>query len=112
LHPRYKKTYFLSHDWSKEWVDEAIDLITTHWKKWYKPRLDEAPTEATPPPTGGRFSAIDTFGRNSSAPDEDELEQYLRSPPLPGVTDPLKYWAHYGESHLATMAINFLSAPG
>ncbi|KAI0058384.1 hypothetical protein BV25DRAFT_1810894, partial [Artomyces pyxidatus] len=37
LHPRYKKTYFIRHGWPAEWVETAVEVITTHWERFYKP---------------------------------------------------------------------------
>lgn len=45
----------------------------------------------------------------------DALEDYLATPPIPGITDPIMYWNHRLEGSncpLAQMALDYLSAPG
>lgn len=44
----------------------------------------------------------------------DALEEYLASPPIPTVLDPIKYWVGMqAAGHpLAQMALDYLSIPG
>ena len=49
----------------------------------------------------------------------DALEEYLSSPPVPGVTDPISYWHALAnrkkgkcQNALARMALDILSTPG
>lgn len=36
LHPQYKTAYFEDEGWEREWIDEATDIITQQWDKYYK----------------------------------------------------------------------------
>lgn len=46
--------------------------------------------------------------------DSDALEDYLNTPPIPSIKDPIKYWYSLDSSRnpLARMALDILSAPG
>jgi hypothetical protein len=59
------------------------------------------------------FADINNFGRSTNK-DVDELEEYLSSATISGrtVDNPLQYWASLGDSPLARMATDYLSAPG
>jgi hypothetical protein len=55
------------------------------------------------------FSSLDDFGTDDLS---DKLEEYLNTPMiLTKSLDPLMWWHAIGESPLARMAIDFLSAP-
>ncbi|KAI0363103.1 hypothetical protein BV20DRAFT_901450, partial [Pilatotrama ljubarskyi] len=36
LHPRYKLQYFREQEWTEEWISEALDLLCTEWRTFYK----------------------------------------------------------------------------
>jgi hypothetical protein len=56
------------------------------------------------------FSSLDDFGTDDLS---DELEEYLNTPTISTRSlDPLMWWHAIGESPLAPMALDFLSAPG
>jgi len=42
----------------------------------------------------------------------DELEEYLKVPAMNGIQDPLAWWTMLGDSPLARMGRDFMSAPG
>lgn len=57
------------------------------------------------------FSDIDNFGKNAAG---DGLEDFLNSPPISNVNDPIPWWYGIasGGDPLARMALDFLSVPG
>jgi hypothetical protein len=58
------------------------------------------------------FAAIDNFGKSVVG---DPLEDYLNSPPISSVTDPIMWWSglsNNGNDPLARMAIDVLSCAG
>jgi hypothetical protein len=54
------------------------------------------------------FAELDDFGPTCT---QDELEDYLASPTIV-VQDPLMWWHTLGDSPLARMGRDFMSAPG
>ena len=58
------------------------------------------------------FSAINNFGKSAVG---DPLEDYLNSPPISSVSDPIMWWnglSNNGNDPFARMAINVLLCAG
>ena len=57
------------------------------------------------------FAEIDSFGKNST---QDALDNWLDSPPIANVDDPIAWWTSMASSGdpFACMSLDFLSAPG
>jgi hypothetical protein len=132
LHPRYKSTYFIKAKWPQNWISTAEDLLREHWEKDYKPTSnlsspkptvecsftclsmfsktiqDEATTSKNK-----YFAEINSFG-TLAITSEDPITEWLSSPPLVNVLDPIAWWAsmQVAGHPLARMALDFLSAPG
>ncbi|KAI0731418.1 hypothetical protein C8Q76DRAFT_588907, partial [Earliella scabrosa] len=112
MHPRLKTQYFKREDWPEAWIDAALKLIRTEWKR-YKT------TSPTFPQDTPLFARLDNYDDSDSS---DALELYLNSPPVPGVQDPIAYWHSLNRSKgekdtkvqnpLARMALDILSSPG
>lgn len=59
------------------------------------------------------FADIDAWNADSN--DVDALQEYLDAPIVKSCSDPIQYWtsqADGGNTALARMALDFLSAPG
>ncbi|KAF8581490.1 hypothetical protein K439DRAFT_1353831, partial [Ramaria rubella] len=110
LHPHYKTLYFQRQKWPESWIDTTDKLLQDQWEQNYKPTWHESsnPSEV---PKQGYFAELDTF---SVLEGTDELDEYLGLPAQPLVSDPLTHWEAQkaGGSHLARMALDFLSIPG
>ncbi|TFK79869.1 hypothetical protein K466DRAFT_579083 [Polyporus arcularius HHB13444] len=108
MHPRYKLAYFRTEGWLQDWIDTALDIVRREWDR-YKPSSSEAASQLRSQGTS-LFAALDTYGTEGSV---DALEDYLNTPPIPSISDPLKHW-HALDSEknpLARMALDMLSAP-
>ncbi|RPD52700.1 hypothetical protein L226DRAFT_474024 [Lentinus tigrinus ALCF2SS1-7] len=109
LHPRYKSAYFKRQKWPQSWIDTAISLLREEWQ-WYKPA--PKPTAAS----GGASGEVrcSSLYHEHSSSGIDALEEYLISPPLPSVTNPILHWHSLDGEHnpLARMALDILSTPG
>ena len=57
----------------------------------------------------GLFAELDNFGSSTIG---DELEEYLKVPTITTVKDPLAWWHVVGDTPLAQMGHNFMSALG
>jgi len=57
----------------------------------------------------GLFAELDNFGSSTIG---DELEEYLKAPTIATVKDPLAWWHAVGDTPLAQMGRDFMSAPG
>ncbi|KAI0688830.1 hypothetical protein C8Q76DRAFT_571479, partial [Earliella scabrosa] len=108
MNPRVKKSYFRKELWPQEWIDTAMDLLRTEWER-YKPASSVQPELSES--QGTFFSSMDGSADDSEI---DALEEYFLSPPIPRVTDPIKYWHALddGKNPLARMALDILSCPG
>ncbi|KAF8576302.1 hypothetical protein K439DRAFT_1313397, partial [Ramaria rubella] len=110
LHPRYKTIYFQRQKWPDFWIDTSVSLARKQWEKSYKQASGE---KISKPETenSGYFAELDTFEVLEGT---DELDGYLGLPAQPLVTDPLQHWEaqQVSGSHLAQMALDFLSMPG
>ncbi|TFK84145.1 hypothetical protein K466DRAFT_445668, partial [Polyporus arcularius HHB13444] len=105
LHPKLKTQYFIKQGWLPHWIKTAITLLQHEWA-WYKPTAPAASLQG--PSTG---SQSDNFG---TLLDNDPLEEYLNTPVLPSVDDPVAYWHSLDDERnaFARMALDILSAPG
>jgi len=113
LHLKYKDAYFRSKGWESEWIAMAIELLHAIWEEKYQPldknrRLDKDKKRV--------FDEIDDW-EGSFSSSNDELNNYLASPTIYKVGNPILYWqsqAHAGlaSEAFAQMAIDHLSCPG
>ena len=55
------------------------------------------------------FAELDNFNSSTIG---DELEEYLKMPTIASVQDPLAWWHAIGDTPLARMGRDFMSAPG
>jgi len=126
LHPRYKTAYFRHEKWPQEWITVAEDILREQWRTHYKPAEDNAPSSSVcfsivvsiettylsflqqPNDDDHFFSDIDNFGKTTVG---DAFEDFLNSPPISNVNDPISWWHGIGDP-LARMGLDFLSAPG
>jgi hypothetical protein len=125
LHPRYKTAYFRHEKWPQEWITVAEDILREQWRTNYKPAEDnDLPSSVRfqlssikaaslsflqqPDDDDHFFSDIDNFGKTSAG---DAFEDFLNSPPISNVNDPISWWNGIGDP-LARMGLDFLSAPG
>ena len=106
LHPRYKSIYFVKAKWPSDWIVMAEALLREQWTKSYQ----QATLSAAPTVVGG-FSHVyisylqvctqaETSSKNkyfvelnSFSTDmiilSDPISDWLSTPPLPNVTDPI-----------------------
>jgi hypothetical protein len=133
LYPKFKTFYFTHHKWPQEWIDNVMVLLQLVWDH-YKPVdapaselpvLSPAPALVTttlrPKKSQVDFEIVLNY-RQQMCQGSDALEEYLKSPPLPLLTDPIGFWLKQrkageatGDSSntaLAQMALDYLSAPG
>jgi hypothetical protein len=115
LHPQYKTLYFNKAKWPKEWITMAEELLHEQWTQCYRP--EAALTPSLTAKTGNvqkadYFVEIDNFGKSPMTLD-DPITEWLTSPPLVHITDPIAYWsAMDAAGHpLARMSLDFLSVP-
>jgi hypothetical protein len=133
LHPRYKTSYFVRAKWPREWITTAEQILREQWEMHYKPAAQDTnvpqvclyycmlsnivivfPKTATSTSSANNyFAEIDNFGAPTAA-NSDVIAEWLTSPPLLTVSDPIGWWiAMEKAGHLlAPMALDFLSAPG
>jgi hypothetical protein len=131
LNPKYKLSYFRAKDWEEEWIDAALKVLRDQWMTYYKHSQRQSTTiamaqdplavsksvvpiflltlTATVLPQDDPFAELDNFGSFSV---EDELEEYLKAPPISTVLDPLGWWHTMGDTPLAWMGRDYMSAPG
>jgi len=113
LHPKYKDAYFRLKGWGPEWIATAIELLHMIWEEKY--RLGNKNRR---PDKGKKwvFNEIDNW-EGSFSSTNDELNNYLSSPTIYNVGDPILYWQSQARTGLASeafaqMAIDYLSCPG
>jgi hypothetical protein len=131
LHPRFKSSYFVKAKWPHEWITTAQKILKDEWTKNYKVA---AVTSTSDTPVSSFFFCHLTVTKlnNQQAPSSkkdyfaelddlmadvpagDTLDEWLASPPLATVTDPIAWWlAMEAAGHpLSRMSLNFLSVPG
>ncbi|KAI0310522.1 hypothetical protein OF83DRAFT_1178464 [Amylostereum chailletii] len=107
LHPKYKFSYFVQKDWPQEWIDEAKTIMRLQLQR-YKPD----PIIVVDEPSSSQVEIMnDLFDMDIDKAPVDELEEYMSSPHIPTVSDPIRYWRQFLPSPLARIALDFLSAP-
>jgi hypothetical protein len=121
--------YFVKAKWPRDWITTAEGILREQWIKNYKPSMGPNPTETAvcclldltiiflnqrqaPSSSKGYFAELDAF--TSDATTGDALDEWLSSPPLGTVGDPIGWWtAMETAGHpLARMSLDFLSTPG
>ncbi|RPD69462.1 hypothetical protein L226DRAFT_431647, partial [Lentinus tigrinus ALCF2SS1-7] len=109
LHPRYKTAYLKKQCWPQSWIDTAIALLREEWQR-YKPVPTSTPVSGAPAKKG-LFAALE---EDFSSGGLDALEEYLISPPISSVDDPIRHWKSLETDRypLACMALDILSVPG
>jgi hypothetical protein len=130
LHPRFKSLYFVKAKWPRDWITTAEGILRDKWEKNYKTSVEPGAAETTvrcclscnvcnllnkPQPqssSNNYFVELDAFTSDPAA--GDALNEWLSSPPLGTVSDPIAWWtAMEAAGHpLARMALDFLSTPG
>ncbi|KAA1476555.1 hypothetical protein DENSPDRAFT_785372 [Dentipellis sp. KUC8613] len=108
LHPRYKLAYFRMKKWPDSWITAAKSVVEEQWNSYYKPS-DTSQSSASGSSQDDFFAEIDNFSKSSF---DDELADYLSTPPIGSVEDPIKYWQQANNTALARMALDFLSMSG
>ncbi|KAH8993543.1 hypothetical protein EDB86DRAFT_2805526 [Lactarius hatsudake] len=89
LHHRFKTFYFSHHKWPQEWIEEALSLLRMVWRAKYRPDPINKPDK---PP---QLESVDfdvVLNYRHQIGQGDALEEYLSTPPLPKVMDPIGYW--------------------
>lgn len=117
LNPHYKLQYFAHQDWPTAWVNTVKDITQKVYREDY-PRVPTAnlPTSPKRPlaPSGDWPLLLQT-PKVTSHEERDELTAFWASPCELPETDPLQFWIGASisqpDSHLAQMAIDYLSAP-
>ncbi|KAI0709144.1 hypothetical protein C8Q76DRAFT_599002, partial [Earliella scabrosa] len=107
MNPRMKLAYFQREEWPEAWIEAAKDCVRNEWARYKPAALTSQPRESE----GGFFAKFD---EGASSTTIDALEEYFQTPPIPSVADPIKYWhsLNDGNTPLARMALDILSAPG
>jgi len=113
LHPKYKSAYLKNKGWERDWIKTAVNLLHEIWKEKYLAKIIEGKAEKGKKRT---FDEIEDWEGTYRATD-NELDDYLSSPTISNVGDPIVYWrsqAHAGlaSEPFAQMAIDYLSCPG
>ena len=122
--------YFVKAKWPWDWITTAEGILRDEWTKTYKTSVEPGPVETivrcclsrivynllNKPQvrslSNNYFAELDAFTSDPSA--GDTLDEWLSSPPLGTVSDPIAWWmAMEAAGHpLARMALDFLSTPG
>ncbi|KDQ48998.1 hypothetical protein JAAARDRAFT_51921, partial [Jaapia argillacea MUCL 33604] len=106
----------LIHQWLEAWIDTAIELVWDEWESNYKP-CSPTPSSSTPVQLLQQNSNSQRyFGDiHQSVVDSshDLLEDYLATPNLPLVDNPISFWLSQipEKNPLAAMALDFLTVP-
>jgi hypothetical protein len=116
--------------WPRDWITTAEGLLRDEWTKNYKMSVEPGPAETmvrcclsctiynllnkpqVRSSSNNYFAELDAFTSDPTA--GDALDEWLSSPPLGTVSDPIAWWtAMEAAGHpLARMALDFLSTPG
>ena len=126
--------YFVKAKWPRDWITTAEGILRDEWTKNYKLSVGPGPTEPTVRSSvvsalqlstydflnqlqaqlssKNYFAELDTFTSDPTA--GDALDEWLSSPPLGTVADPMAWWTAMEKAGhpLARMALDFLSTPG
>ncbi|KDQ59838.1 hypothetical protein JAAARDRAFT_126643, partial [Jaapia argillacea MUCL 33604] len=112
LHPAHKLSYFRKRKWPELWIDTAVSLVHDEWELNYKPKQPTPLSSVTAENSNSHkyFGDIELSTANAT---HNLLTEYLASPALPLVTDPIAFWVSQipEKNPLATMALDFLTAP-
>jgi hypothetical protein len=126
-------SYFHKAGWPRKWISTAEDALCKEWVLNYKPDIPTTNTKTTvsnmfankrtdyisctgvfndSSSRNKYFEMFDAF--NVSATTGDALDEWLATPPIPNITNPLGYWCAMAASGhpLVPMAKDFLSVPG
>ncbi|KDQ50929.1 hypothetical protein JAAARDRAFT_141085, partial [Jaapia argillacea MUCL 33604] len=108
LHPRHKLTYFRQMKWEESWIKTVIDVVRNEWDVNYKPK----PTTTTSSSSATQKYFSNLY-RSVDGSLKDALAEYLATPNLPHVDNPIVYWMSQTpeKNPLAAMALDFLTAP-
>lgn len=114
LHPSFKLKYFREHKWQASWITQVQELLNEEWKLYCPAELETASSQ--PNPKKNPYAHFMCDDEDSST--VDFVNEYLYSPVVKNVKNPLAYWRSILESgssdvqsRFAQMAIDFLSAP-
>ncbi|KAJ3510755.1 hypothetical protein NMY22_g15875 [Coprinellus aureogranulatus] len=120
LHPHFKPQYFVKAKWDLSWIEEAKLIISEEWNYHYKPATLSSSSASTSLSTTSSCSEhfIEAHAHFNSIFESDvsvgdPLEEYLASPLIPSVVDPIQYWVGMqAAGHpLAQMALDYLLIP-
>ena len=120
LHPKFKTDYFKQHGRSTEWIDKVVDVAHKIWLRHYRPQTRTAmtPSASTATATVKKrlFDELDSFDTSVDWRKHDAFEEYITSPVIHSVSDPLQYWdaqlKAQADGGMARFALDYLSAPG
>lgn len=113
MHPGLKLQYFRNHQWLKEWIEVAEELVRNEYRDNYEKETPSVePTQRTKRVSFGNLSVAAPAHGN-------ELDAYLSLPPerIEEEKDPgaaLKWWTmkRHIYPNLHRMALDYLSIPG
>jgi hypothetical protein len=74
--------------WPQHWITTAEEILKEQWTKYYKVSEPSALTDSQSSSSNNYFAELDNF---SSDPTTDPLDEWLASPPLPTVADPIAW---------------------
>ncbi|KAJ7337718.1 ribonuclease H-like domain-containing protein [Mycena albidolilacea] len=124
LHLSLKLEYFRSRNWADNWITTAKELVSEEYEMYLTVGggvddvVEVDGDMASMSSSTADMSTSDWFGLlnldlPSGALENNHLEQYLREPLEPGVTEPLKWWwaRHHIWSELSRMALDYHSVP-
>jgi len=109
--------YYL-HDkkWKRKWIDEVKKITHKVYNKFYPSAMMAdlpASLKKPPPPSGSWPSLLCKVTTKTILQECDELVDFWALPRAPSGSDPIQYWVGVlvgqPESHLARMAIDYLS---
>lgn len=96
LDPRIKLKYYENQEWEQEYINMAKKILTDKYNECYynaDTDTDTATNVATTTNNNENNFFTFSFGINyNNNQKEDELEEYLRKPPVNPQTDPLQWW--------------------
>lgn len=120
LHPALKLEYFRAHDWKREWIRLAEQLVRDEYTKNYQGKAEcleenlyEADDKALQSAFDAEFGDFANFTTGIISVPTSELDDYLKLP-VEKAPDPLKWWHNHRRVYpnLSRMALDYLSIPG
>ena len=123
LDPHLKLDYYHDNEWEEKWIKEAWDAFSNAYARYRvppKPDVRGRPSTELGGKVGGgddnydedAISAAHMYKRRRTA-ERDELQDYLKLPPVTPETDTLQWWKVNAAAYpgLAAMARDYLAIP-